>query len=127
MLNKLASPLALKIERLLLRSTNGVIPHRRFHFKDPQFRIGLKVGNVLRRDEDELTMTHLHCDSHEIFHGNLSCDRVKENVEFVHYAEGRFEAFANRKEEGQGGKAPLTSAQGLDVLRLAMCISVALK
>ncbi len=65
-------------------------------------------------------------DLNEALHSNFSCNWIKEDVKFVHYSEVGVEAFANGKEEGKSGKATFSSTEGLDVLRLAVCIRVAL-
>ena len=88
-----------EVERLLLRSSDSVIPSRRFHFEDSQLRVRFEIGYVLGCDEYKLSMIHRLGYFHEIIHGNLSGDRIKEDIEFVHDAEGSLEAFADGEEE----------------------------
>lgn len=115
-----------KVERLLLCATNGLAPLGRLHPEDAQLRISLETRHILRGDENKLAVVHLLCDLHKSLHGNLTSDRIEENVELVHDAEGRLEALADGKKEGEGGKTPLASTQGFDVPCLAVLVRVVL-
>mmetsp|Transcript_5742 Transcript_5742/g.13061 ORF Transcript_5742/g.13061 Transcript_5742/m.13061 type:complete len:276 (+) Transcript_5742:173-1000(+) len=122
-LNKLLVP---KLKRLLHRLTNNSTSFRRSHLMDTYLITRRDIRHILWGDKYELTMIHRLGDLDEVHHSNLPCNRVEEDVEFIHDAKRRFKAFANGKEEREGGEATFASAEGLDVLRLAVFILVVL-
>lgn len=77
---------------------------------DLELVVRLQVAHVLWRNEDELSMIHLLGYRDECLHGNLTGNRIEEDVEFVHDAEGGLEGFANGKQEGEGGERAFASA-----------------
>ena len=53
-----------------------------------------------------------------MIHGSFLGHRVEKDIKFVHDAERRLKAFADGKEEGEGGEDAFTSTEGVDVFGL---------
>ena len=117
---------SLEIERLLLRTSNHAAPHRGLQMKNSKFRVCLNIRQVLRGDEDELSVFHFFGDLDQGVEGKLSSYRIEKNIELVHHTERCFKAFPNGEEQGKSGKAPLTTTQCLDIVGLGTFISVVL-
>ena len=71
--------------------------------------IRLRQGRqILRRDEDELSIRHLLGHVDQFLHRYFSRNLVHEDVELVHDPEGAFDGRAQRHEHGQRTETSLT-------------------
>mmetsp|Transcript_2655 Transcript_2655/g.4841 ORF Transcript_2655/g.4841 Transcript_2655/m.4841 type:complete len:208 (-) Transcript_2655:488-1111(-) len=84
------------------------------------------LRQVLRGNEDELSMLHIFGYFDQSLEGTLSRHRVEKHIELVHHTERSFEALSNGEEEGKSGEAPFTTTQCLDIVGLSTFISVVL-
>jgi len=85
------------------------------------------LRQVLRGNEDELSMLHIFGYFDQSLEGTLSRHRVEKHIELVHHTERSFEALSNGEEEGKSGEAPFTTTQCLDIVGLSTFISVVLQ
>ena len=117
---------SLEIESLLLRTSNHAAPRRGFQTENSKLRVRGNMRQILRGDEDELSMFHSFGYIDQSFEGKLTSYRIEKNVELVHHTERCFKAFPNGEEQGKSGEAPFTTTQCLDIVGLGTFISVVL-
>mmetsp|Transcript_25862 Transcript_25862/g.40567 ORF Transcript_25862/g.40567 Transcript_25862/m.40567 type:complete len:350 (-) Transcript_25862:2557-3606(-) len=91
-----------------------------------KLRVSRNIGQVLRGDEDELSMFHFFGYINQSFEGKLSSYRIEENIKLVHHTERCLKALPNGEEQGKSSETPFTTAQCLDIFGLSTFISVVL-
>ena len=92
-----------------------------------KLRVSRNIGQVLRGDEDELSMFHFFGYINQSFEGKLSSYRIEENIKLVHHTERCLKALPNGEEQGKSSETPFTTAQCLDIFGLSTFISVVLQ
>ncbi len=95
--------------------------------ENSKLRISRNIRQVLRGNEDKLSMFHLFGYFDQSVEGKLSSYRIEENIKLVHDTERSFKALPNCEEQGKSSEAPFTTAQCLDIFGLSTFISVVLQ
>jgi len=95
--------------------------------ENSKLRISRNIRQVLRGNENELSMFHFFGYVDQSVEGKLSSHRIKENIKLVHDTERSFKALPNGEEQGKSSEAPFTTTQCLDIFGLSTFISVVLQ
>ena len=80
------------------------------HLENLELAVRLNTGQILGGNEDELAMLHLLGDVDHGLESDLTRNGVEEDIELVHYTEGRLEILSEGKEKGKCSKAPFSAA-----------------
>lgn len=117
----------LKIKCLLLRASHLLAPSRRFQLENANLRVCLDTSQVLRGNEDELSVLHLGGYFNESLQSKFSRNRVKEDIELIHHSERCLQTFADGEQQRKSGETPFTSTKCLHIFGLGAFISVVLR
>ena len=111
----------------MLRASHLLAPSRRFQLENANLRVCLDTSQVLRGNEDELSVLHLGGYFNESLQSKFSRNRVKEDIELIHHSERCLQTFTDSEQQRKSGETPFTSTQRLHIFGLGAFISVVLE